>query len=284
MRDWNDRKYSFRLRPYRTEDNKIEGVVIVLVDVDMAKPPAVEAGIDVAPDNEPLPAAADPEAEKSLRLFARHLLAAQEDERRRISRELHDELNQRIALLELDVADLERNPPSGKKLREHLQFFRKRVTELAEDTRRIAYQLHPAILDDLGLVVALESYCQDFSRRDGIDVHFHHSGVPGSLPANTALTIYRITQEALRNISKHSSAQSAEVALNGMPDHLNLTVKDTGIGFHPDQVEPGGLGLTSIRERVRLLDGNLQIDSKPGEGTRIDVSLPLEPAGRSETA
>jgi two-component system CheB/CheR fusion protein len=280
--------YSVRMRPYRTEDNKIDGVVMIFVDFELT------AGLGVgsvagaierlaAINEEHLAGLSGASAtmknsRDQLRALTSRLLEAQEEERKRVSRELHDELNQKLALLELNVQNLENRPTaSAEEVKRQLENFRHGVSELSEDLRRIAYQLHPSILDDLGLVVGLQSYCEEFSGREGIAVKFTHRNVPGVMPQQTALCLYRLVQESLRNIAKHSRAKKASVALAGMDSSIQLSIKDAGVGFDPtDARNRHGLGLLGMQERVSLVGGNIVIKSEPGAGTQVAVRIPLQ--------
>ena len=190
---------------------------------------------------------------------------------------MHDELNQKLALLELNVQNLENRPnSSAEEVRKQLGNFRHGVSELSEDLRRIAYQLHPSILDDLGLVVGLQSYCEEFSGREGIAVKFTHRNVPsGDAAADRAL--YRLVQESLRNLAKHSRTKKASVALAGIESSIQLSIKDAGVGFDPnDPRNRHGLGLLGMQERVSLVGGNIVIKSEPGAGTHVAVRIPLQ--------
>ena len=216
-------------------------------------------------------------------LMAR-LLTSQEEERSRIARELHDDLNQKLAFLAVDAEMLEqRLSESPDVIREHLRSLQHRAAELSEDVRRMAHQLHPAVLDDLGLEPGLRSYCAEFSRLAGIPVKFSCRGLSESLPPEVALCLYRVAQEGLRNIAKHSRASRASVTLAGAKEAIRLSITDSGIGFIRDAVKSkGGLGIASMEERVRLVNGNILIESKPGKGTRITVHVPL-PRRNDET-
>ena len=144
----------------------------------------------------------------------------------------------------------------------------------------MAYQLHPSVLDDLGLQVALRSHCSELSKRDGLNITFNARGIPESLPQDVALSLYRIAQEALRNVMKHSHAKQASVTLEKVKDGIRLSVRDHGVGFDPEAIKgKRGLGLVSIEERVRLLSGQLQFHSRPGEGTQVEVTIPVSSPG-----
>ncbi len=283
VRDWNNRRFSLRVRPYRTEENKIEGVVLVLVDLESgdsaldAQAPGNRYGAASQSGTSGARVEGSAHMPGSLRAFTQSLIAAQEDERRKLSRELHDDLNQKLALLEMESASLEKKSLPPAKMTEYLRSFRAKVSELSDDLRRIAYQLHPSVLDDLGLVVALESYCGDFLKREGIQVNFVQASVQQNIPADVALALYRVTQAALRNVAKHSQAKLAEVSLVGSERGIELKVTDGGIGFILAEARGHGrLGLTSIEERIRLLGGDVHINSRPGAGTELTIHIPLE--------
>jgi two-component system sensor histidine kinase NreB len=151
-----------------------------------------------------------------------------------------------------------------------------RVSELSEDVRRIAYALHPAALDDLGLVAAMQSFFRDMEGREGLKIRFSHSGVPGALPAEIGTTVYRVMQEAVRNVIKHARTQSAAVSLTERAGRLVLCVKDAGAGFDLND-HPRGLGLVAFEERARLIGARLMLRSEPGKGTSVELSIPLDP-------
>ncbi len=268
VKDLSGRVHSLRLRPYRTEDNKIEGVVMVLVDQDLLRIP------EVLGDPMDGGAPASDESSGALRAFSAGLLVAQERERYHLSRELHDDLTQRLALLELNLETLQRKEPTKHQLAENLQSFREQVTALSEDLRRIAYRLHPSVLDDLGLVVATETYVRYFSEQQNIQVTFHHSNVPAIVDADAALCLYRVLQESLHNVLKHSGAHTAQVNLSGTDGNLRLSIKDSGSGFDYKTIRgKGGLGLRSMEERANLLGGKFRITSSAG-GSEVVVEVP----------
>ncbi|HKW96237.1 MAG TPA: chemotaxis protein CheB [Bryobacteraceae bacterium] len=212
-----------------------------------------------------------------LRGLTASLINAHEEERLEISRELHDALNQRVAMLEINVETLERNPPADtNQTSEQLRSLREGIHEISNEVRRMAYQLHPSILDDLGLPAALRSYVEDLTKRDGIAIKLSVRDVPASLPPPVALTLYRVAQEALMNVLKHANSPNATVTLARQNSAIQLTIRDKGTGFDRASVKgKGRLGLINMEERVRLVKGKIEIHSKPGEGTRIEASIPL---------
>ena len=203
-----------------------------------------------------------------LRALAARLLATQEEERRRVSRELHDDLNQKLAMLEVDAERLGQQLNSSPAVVQKVRSLQSRVAEVSNDVRRVAYQLHPSILDHLGLAVALRSYCSEFSKREGIRVLLSTDGAPVKLPEPVALCLYRLTQESLRNVAKHASAKSASVKLRKSDKGIHLSIRDNGVGFNTAAPHKGGIGLLSMKERVRLVDGEFALQSKPGKGTQ----------------
>ena len=215
---------------------------------------------------------------EELRALTAGLLTAQDEERRRVSRELHDDLNQKLAMLAVDFEALEQQfPVPFESLLDQLRSFRSRVIELSDDLRRVAYQLHPSMLEHLGLAVALKSYCAEFSKREKIKARLVPRDLPDSLPQDVALCLYRVAQEALRNVARHSGSPRATVSLTGSAGGIHLSIIDFGVGFDFELAKGrGGLGFISMQERVRLVNGSICVKSRPGEGTRIEVRIPLE--------
>jgi signal transduction histidine kinase len=225
---------------------------------------------------------------ESLRKLAAKLLHAQEEERRRIAREMHDDWTQRLALLGIDIAKLEKHIGTPETALPLLAKMQEQLVGLCEDVHAVSRQLHPSILDDLGLVEALRSECASFTHREGITVDYRPKEVPATLPKDVALCIYRVAQEALRNLAKHAAVHEAKVTLIGTGPELLLRVQDKGIGFDPagGHMQPG-LGLSSMEERVNLIQGKLSVTSAPGRGTTVEVRAPLtlrSPADLGERA
>jgi len=217
-------------------------------------------------------------SESSLRSLSGKLLTAQEEERRRIARELHDDVTQRLAVLSIEMGKLELQPTAvPAELKSKLGAIKNSLVKITEDIHAISRKLHPAILDDLGLVRAVQSECAAFTLREGIIVTFRHEAIPEQLPKEIALVLYRIIQESLRNIARHSQAESALILINCTDTILQLSIADAGVGFDPQQAQyRAGLGLVSMAERVKLARGSISVDSVPGEGTVINVQVPLE--------
>jgi len=219
--------------------------------------------------------------QKDLQKLAGRLISVKEEELRRLSRELHDDLTQRLAViaieagkLELQMNDKEQTLPECIK---RISGIKEQLIKVSEDVHRISRQLHPTILDDLGLVRAIESECAALGQRGNIEIIFTNEEVPDRFPDDVPLCLYRIVQEGLNNCIYHSGANRCEVALKGSDDAIFLVIEDKGAGFNPVEVrDKPGLGLSSMRERVQLVGGHVKVDTEPGRGTSIHVSIPLK--------
>lgn len=219
------------------------------------------------------------EQREELRQLAGRLMTAQEEERRRIARNLHDDLSQSLACISMDLGKLA-SKESFAEVSPHLRPLQKRATEAADLVRKVSHQLHPAILDDLGLKTALEEFCDEFQQRSGIHTQLSFHNAPPYLPAELSSCVYYIVGECLRNIAKHAKALSALIDLEVLENSLCLCVKDDGIGFNGNPSKPrGGIGVTAMKERVRLQGGTFAIQSSAEDGTRIDVAIPLSVSG-----
>jgi PAS domain S-box-containing protein len=203
------------------------------------------------------------------------LINAQEEERSKIARELHDDFGQRLALLAVDIQGL------GQRISEpefegakSLDKLWSQTRKLSTDLHRLSHQLHPAILHQLGLGPAIRSLCVETSEQYGIQIKFTEHGVPASVSEDIALCLYRTVQEGVRNIVKHSGAKDAKVELTGGPDTIHLRIADRGVGFDPETTKGKGLGLISIEERIRLVQGEMSLQSRPAHGTCIDLRIP----------
>lgn len=226
------------------------------------------------------------EREKELQILMGRLIQNQEDERRRVARELHDDLSQRLAVLAIEARKMEEAVQDGPDpIRSLLINIRDKTIQIAADVQNISRRLHPSILEDLGLSKAVDAECRQFAAREGIEMNTTIHVLPKELPKDTALSIYRTVQESLINIAKHACAQHVTVSLSLNEAGLHLLVEDDGIGF--DAIEPrdrAGLGLSSIRERVRFVHGTYRIRSEPGNGTTIKVTVPFKPEPLRETS
>jgi PAS domain S-box-containing protein len=214
------------------------------------------------------------EAHEQIRALAASLLAAQDEERRRFSQELHEGLCQRLASLAIDIRNLLVEVPESA--RERLEALQRRVIEAADATHHLAYSLHPSVLDDLGLVVALQSLCDDFSQRAKLEITFSHGDSLDALAPEVASSFYWVAREALQNIVWHAGAEHAWVTLAESDGSLVLNVEDDGAGFDVVAAKgKGRLGLISMNERARLVHGTLSIHSTPDLGTQVVVEVPL---------
>jgi PAS domain S-box-containing protein len=209
-------------------------------------------------------------SQAELRRLAGRLLEAQEAERRRIARELHDDVNQSLAML---AVDLDLLGQAGPAVAAQTGALATRVREVSSAVHGLSHALHPSRLEHLGLVPALRGLCKELTGRHGLEVKFTHFDVPEAVPGAAALCLYRIAQEALRNVVKHARTAHAAVELSGTPDGLRLRVTDDGRGFDPRSAD-GGLGLVSMRERLLTVGGTLAVDARPGGGTRIEARVP----------
>ncbi len=216
-------------------------------------------------------------SEDALRDLGGRLIEVQEDERRRIALELHDDVSQKLALLSIDLESLGLRPHSeGDELRERATALAARVKELVSDVQRVSHGLHDSRLEQLSLADAVEGLCRDLAGRHGLRIEFDHSDVPDKLPRDMALCLYRIAQEGLQNVAKHSGADLARVELAGTEGEICLRISDFGTGFDVRAQRPGrGIGLLSMEERIRLVGGTLSIESAPSRGTRIEACVPL---------
>jgi signal transduction histidine kinase len=225
-------------------------------------------------------------AEQMVLDFGKQLLRAQEAERARLARELHDDITQRLARLALDSGRVDFQEDKST-LGRAMYEVHDEIVRLSEDVHALAYRLHPALLERLGLANALRVECEQFSRQEPTRVNIEIENVAVQLPQDLGLCLFRVTQEALRNVSRHARAATVDVSLRPSETGLRLTVKDNGVGFHSgeEQKRPS-LGLASMRERVRLLGGRMTIESEPGRGTALDIWVPFqevnEPGSRND--
>jgi signal transduction histidine kinase len=215
-------------------------------------------------------------SESQLRALTARIINSQEDEHRQVARDLHDNICPKLALFEIDIHEIEskmaRDPDSALRDLRRLGIS---IGSLSEDVRHISHTLHPSVIDDLGLVAALHSLLDDYRRGENMIVTFTPRGVPERVPNQTATGLFRIAQEALRNIAKHGEKVGVEVILTGSPNRIRLEIVDLGPGFDV-RAPRSGLGLTSMEERARMMNGSFRIDSEPGKGTRVSVDVPLD--------
>jgi signal transduction histidine kinase/ABC-type uncharacterized transport system substrate-binding protein len=207
-----------------------------------------------------------------------HLIKAQEKERCRLASELHDDFSQRLAVLALGLQNTAETPPdSPDTLKQTLDGFSQSVCELGADLHILSHRLHSSTLETLGLITGLKALCGEFGAKQGIEVDFTSEDIPRSVRPDVALCLFRLAQEGLQNLKKHSGAKRAELSVRHMGDRLFLSLCDQGRGFDANKLEKPGLGILSMQGRARLLGGEFEIHSKPGEGTRIEAWVPLQP-------
>ena len=215
-------------------------------------------------------------AEESLATIGRRLIEAHEAERTWIGRELHDDINQRLALLAIELDRWSQHALTNE-LTELVRHARARITEIAEDVQGLSHRLHSSKLDYLGLATAAKSLCRELSEKTKVEIVFEHAGIPHTLSKEVSLCLFRVLQEGLQNAVKHSGVRSFTVDLQGTEESIELTVADFGNGFAEQEACTGhGLGLISMRERLQLVHGELSVKSQPGAGTTIRARVPLK--------
>jgi signal transduction histidine kinase len=221
-------------------------------------------------------------AEEAHRQVLRRLKGAEETERGRISRELHDRLGGDLTAVKLGLQMVNKQGPFSPSVQASISQLEKLADSTMQDIHRLAWELRPAVLDDFGLDKALRRYASEWAGLNGVAVDFHSQGVEKNrLPAELETTLYRITQEALTNVLRHAKAQHVSIFLERRPDHVLLIVEDDGQGFDAEAVLKvadacGKLGLLGMRERVTLAGGTIEFESTPGAGATVYVRVPLE--------
>ena len=215
-------------------------------------------------------------AEKDAHELSHKLMNAQEKERARLARELHDDLSQSLALLSIKLQGLNNKPNGPESIKKQVGQLTAQIQRLSSDVHRISHELHPSKLNQLGLESALRGFCREAGAVRGIKIEFECLNVPRDLPNDVTLCLYRIAQEAIQNINKHSGASVANINLSDVDSEIRLEVSDNGCGFNPDDVKSKeALGLVSMDERVRAVNGKLTIESVLDSGTKIEVRVPL---------
>jgi PAS domain S-box-containing protein len=215
--------------------------------------------------------------ENQIKALSARLLNAQEEERRRIARELHDDISQQIAALSIGMSNLRKQiPAEHAEAREQSQRIQQNMVHVSESIRRLSHELHPAVLEYSGLGAALRDCCSEFGRLTRIQISYKTQGSFGNVPPDVALCVYRVAQEALQNVAKHARVSQAEVELTRADGEICLTVSDRGTGMALDGAGmPAGLGLVSIKERTRLVNGAFQMRSEPNQGTTLTLKIPV---------
>jgi signal transduction histidine kinase len=225
-------------------------------------------------------------AQQALERVSGQLIAAQEKERSRIARDLHDDICQRLALLSMELAQTNRSSSgSPEALKKRLEDIQKHCFEIAGDVQSLSHRLHSSKLDYLGIVTAIRGFCVEFSKQHQVDIEFSERNVPNDLPKDVSLSLFRVAQEALHNAAKYSGVSQFSIALSGMDDAVRLVVSDAGAGFDVGEAKKNqGLGLLSMQERIHLVHGSFSVESKLGKGTKILAVVPLvdEDAGQGK--
>jgi signal transduction histidine kinase len=213
---------------------------------------------------------------ETLRMLTGQLISVQEEERRRLARELHDDLTQRLAILAIDIGKLEAQVTSDSNtFTPKLKDIKQRIIDLSADVHDISRQLHPSIIDDLGLRQAIESECTNFTKREGILINYHSKEIPSKIPKQISVCLFRVVQESLRNVARHANVKQANVSLLNDNNDIILTIEDSGVGFDINKDHKMGLGLVSMQERVHQIKGSFSIKSELGQGTKIKVTASL---------
>lgn len=223
--------------------------------------------------------------EREIREVHGRLIQVQEEERSRIARELHDDISQKLALMSMELQQLSESPsPRTGEVRKRATELWHRAQQVASEIHQISYNLHPSKLDYLGLVAALRSLCHEVSHRHGLQVDFSTDDMPDELSRDVSLALFRVVQEALRNVVRHAGSTTARVELWCGAECVNLRITDSGSGFAPNNIKgKQGLGLISMRERLRLIGGEFAIRSKPSLGTQIEAKVPLKSHSRFDS-
>jgi PAS domain S-box-containing protein len=248
----------WEVHPWKTPEGTVGGILILAEDITQRK-----------------------QMEEALSSVSRKLIDSQEQERRRIGRELHDDINQRLAMLAIELEQLQSDP---LKCQSRLQELRQETIALSNDVQALSRELHSSKLEYLGVVSGMKSWCREFSERQRMDIEFR-SDVSSSVPSAVGLSLFRVLQEALHNAVKHSGVKRVEVQLEEQSNQILLLIKDSGNGFDIGAVEQGsGLGLTSMQERVRSVNGEIGFESKPHGGTTIRVRIPLKSGHATQAA
>ncbi len=261
-------RYSLEKRYVKRDGTKIWGRLNVSILRSSGGPSLVFAMVEEITKRK--------QTEEELSRMTRRLLETQEQERARIARDLHDDFNQRLAMLAIGIEQLREDLPNASAgVLRRLDQLRKQTLEMSEDVQVLAHDLHPPKLDYLGVAAAMNSFCKEFAERQNLKIEFSDEGLT-TVPGEVSLCLFRVLQEALHNALKHSGVRQFTVELRGAPDAVQLTVRDSGVGFDPDVMMQGsGLGLTSMKERLKLVGGIMSIDSRANRGTTIQARVPL---------
>ena len=216
---------------------------------------------------------------RALRQLAGRLLSVQENERRRLARDLHDTICQKLAMVAFQADALSQTlPSSSSRVAKEILSLHQQLIEINSEVRAVSHHLHPAVLEHLSLIQAIESYVDEFSKHQNMEIAFSYKNIPKDLSSNLALCIYRVTQECLGNIAKHANTEEAWVTLTGFSRSIRLSIRDQGKGFSAQKLKAfqQGLGFISMVERTRLVKGKLSIKSKLHQGTQVILKIPYE--------
>jgi signal transduction histidine kinase len=215
-------------------------------------------------------------AEAALSNVTLRLIDAQEKERSRIGRELHDDIGQRLAVVAVQLQQTHEDSLVLPGVRTRMGKLWKEISEIATDIQSLSHELHSAKLQYLGIAAATRSFCKEFGEQQKVEIDFNAHDLPSPLSPDISLCLFRILQEAVHNSAKHSGVRQLEVRLWGTSEEIHLTVKDSGVGFDREALkESRGLGLISMEERLKLVNGTLSIDSQPQRGTTTHARVPL---------
>jgi len=265
IKDENGRSHVLRVMACRTSDNQVKGLVLLPVDIDQNR----SAQKHTADAREFARAA------EELQALIAHLFKEGEDEWQRVARKLHDDISQRLSLLEILLHEMMADQRSPADL-QRIEAARTHVQSLNDDVRRISHRLYPAILQDLGLPAALRAMVHEFSESEDMPATYTSQDLPETWSPEAATALYWIAHEALRNVSKHAGKTHVKVMLTGMGDRIELRVIDFGDGFDQETEPPAhGLGMIAMQERARIAGGTLQVKSALGQGTTVTATVPL---------
>jgi signal transduction histidine kinase len=252
----------WEIRPWQSLDGVPGGILILSEDITHRK-----------------------NAEEAFLGMSRKLTEAHEEERTRIARELHDDVVQRLALLSIELEGAQDVSDATSKLHTRIGSLRNQTMQITNDVQLLSHEWHSSKLDYLGIVGATKNFCKEFSERQKVEIDFQSHDLPTALPTELSLSLFRVLQEALRNATKHSGVKRFEVSLWGSTGEIHLTVSDLGAGFDTEAaMKSTGLGLTSMQERLRLVGGELSINSQPKRGTTILARVPFDLSGDSVRA
>ena len=253
----------WEIRPWMTTSGIVGGILIFAEDITRRK-----------------------QLEQAISEMTKKLIESQEQERTRIARELHDDIAQRLALLAVELEQLQQDYPGlHVEVRSHMGELLKQTSEILADIQSLSHELHSSQLEHLGLAIAMKSFCREFGEQQKVEIDFQSHDLPSPVPPDISLCLFRILQEALHNSAKHSGARHVEVRLWGTSGQIDLIVRDSGVGFDCEAAKDSrGLGLISMQERAKLAKGKLSIESQPRCGTAIRARVPFNTGSDSMLA